>query len=395
MKYALGLPLLVASAGATTYFKEEFGEGWESRWIPSKHKSDFGVLAASHGKFYGDAKINMGMQTSQDAKFYSTGAAFPAFSNKGKDLVLQFSVKHEQKIDCGGGYLKFLPDGADLAGFHGESPYNIMFGPDICGSATKRIHVIFNYKGENKLITKTIAPETDEVTHVYTLVVRPDQTYEVFVDQKSKASGSLVDDWEFLEPKKIRDPSLSKPADWVDAARIDDPSDVKPAGYDDIPETLVDPEATKPEDWDDEMDGEWEAPIIPNPEFKGPFVAKQMDNPDYKGPWVHPEIDNPAFVEDNNIYAFDSFGAVALDVWQVKSGSIFDNVFIGDDLAEAEAFAAATYGATIEGEKAMKAAEEEADRKKQEEEAAARASMEDEFAEDEIEQEREELREEL
>lgn len=29
-------------------------------------------------------------------------------------------------------------------------------GPDICGYSTKRVHVIFNYKGQNHLITKDI-----------------------------------------------------------------------------------------------------------------------------------------------------------------------------------------------------------------------------------------------
>ena len=29
--------------------------------------------------------------------------------NTGKDLVLQFSVKHAQKMDCGGGYIKLIP----------------------------------------------------------------------------------------------------------------------------------------------------------------------------------------------------------------------------------------------------------------------------------------------
>jgi hypothetical protein len=30
----------------------------------------------------------------------------------------------------------------------------------------------------------------------------------------------------------------------------------------------------QPEDWDDEEDGEWKAPTIPNPEYKGPWKAK-------------------------------------------------------------------------------------------------------------------------
>merc|ERR1712210_345046 len=83
------------------------------------------------------------------------------------------------------------------------------------------------------------------------------------IDNESAKSGSLFDDFDFLEPKEIKDPSKSKPSDWVDAKKIPDPKDVKPEGYDDIPETIADPEAEQPEDWDVEEDGDWEAPQIP------------------------------------------------------------------------------------------------------------------------------------
>lgn len=36
----------------------------------------------------------------------------------------------------------------------------------------------------------------------------------------------------------------------------------------DKPETIPDPDAKKPEDWDDDMDGEWEPPMITNPDYK-------------------------------------------------------------------------------------------------------------------------------
>lgn len=37
----------------------------------------------------------------------------------------------------------------------------------------------------------------------------------------------------------------------------------------DKPEYISDPDASKPEDWDDDMDGEWEPPQIPNPDYSG------------------------------------------------------------------------------------------------------------------------------
>ena len=42
---------------------------------------------------------------------------------EGKDLVLQYTVKHEQKIDCGGGYVKILPSTVDQKNFNGDSDY--------------------------------------------------------------------------------------------------------------------------------------------------------------------------------------------------------------------------------------------------------------------------------
>ena len=99
------------------------------------------------------------------------------------------------------------------------------------------IHAIFNHKGQNLLKSEKISLEysdKNEFTHLYTLHVKPDGTYEVFFDLESKAKGNLVDDWDF--PKKtIDDPDDKKPDDWVDETEIDDPEDKKPEGYDDIP----------------------------------------------------------------------------------------------------------------------------------------------------------------
>lgn len=64
-----------------------------------------------------------GIQTSEDYRFYAISAQFPEFSNKDKTLVFQFSVKHEQKLDCGGGYMKLLSGEIDQKKFGGDTPY--------------------------------------------------------------------------------------------------------------------------------------------------------------------------------------------------------------------------------------------------------------------------------
>jgi len=110
MKTSLLLLVCLGSALAEVYFEDRFDkEDWESRWVQSTHKgAEAGKFAWTAGKFYGDADKDKGIQTSQDAKFYALSSEFKPFSNKDKPLVLQFTVKHEQNIDCGGGYAKLF-----------------------------------------------------------------------------------------------------------------------------------------------------------------------------------------------------------------------------------------------------------------------------------------------
>merc|ERR1711959_515779 len=360
----------LAFAAAEVFFEEEFGDGWESRWVSSKSKTDYGAFKVSAGKFYGDAEAGKGLQTSQDAKFYAISAKHKDFSNDGKTIVVQFSAKHVQDIDCGGAYLKLAPASLDAKKFQGDSEYNIMFGPDICGSSTKKTHVIFNYKGKNLDKKKEVRAESDTLSHLYTLIVKPDNTYEVQIDMNKVDSGSLEEGWDFLEPKEIRDPDEKKPDDWVDEAEIDDPEDKKPEGHDDIPAKIADPKATKPDDWDDESDGTWEAPQIDNPDYKGAWKAKRIKNPAYKGVWEAKLIANPKYVADDKIGQYEKFNVVGIDVWQVKSGTIFDNILITDDVEYAKEHAEKTWKAQKDGEKAAKEKADEEKRKADEEERA-------------------------
>merc|ERR1712078_351217 len=249
--------ICLGAVAAEVYFEEDFSGDWESRWVQSENKDDLGKFVAT-ADINGDAS-NLGLKTSQDAKFYGISAVTKEFSNKDKPLVVQYSVKHEQGIDCGGAYLKLGPAPFDGKKFHGETVYNVMFGPDICGM-TKRTHLIFNYKEKNLLKDKDLRTESDELTHVYTLIVKPDNTFEVQIDGTKVEDGKLAEGWKFLEPKEIDDPEDKKPADWVDEAEMDDPEDKKPDG------------------WDDESDGEWEATQIDNPDYKGAWKAKRIAN---------------------------------------------------------------------------------------------------------------------
>merc|ERR1712224_271934 len=151
----------------------------------------------------------------------------------------------------------------------------------------------------------------------------------------------IKEDWEVLKPKEIPDPEDKKPEDWVEEKRI------------------VDEEAKKPDDWDDEEDGEWEAPMKDNPAYKGDWSVKRITNPAYKGFWEAKKIANPEYVDDDKIYSYADFGFLGFDLWQVKGGTIFDNVILCDDVAEADEFAK-KWKAVNEVEKAKKKEEDDA-----------------------------------
>ena len=346
------LVCLLVMACATVHFSEEFNSGWTSRWVQSS-KQDFGKFEQSSGAWFVDEAVDQGIRTPTNARFYAISAKFPSFTNADKQLVVQFTVKHEQHLDCGGGYIKLLPEGFDQENFGGETPYLIMFGPDICGSE-KKTHVLIPYKGKNFINNKRFRVESDNFTHLYTLVINSDNTFKVLIDNEEAHGGALEDFFDVLPAKEIGDPDSQKPSDWVDSPTIADVNDVKPADWDDVPELIQDASATRPEDWDDEKDGEWKAPKIGNPDYKGEWRQKTIPNPDYKGPWSAPRIPNPEYHSEPNLYNIGTAGGIGIEIWQVTSGSIFDNIFVGDSLEEARAFADRTFKDRKEKEPAVK-----------------------------------------
>jgi len=359
---ALAFALLAATAcAAEVYFEESFDGDWQSRWTMGKPDGkETGKWDVSAGKWFVDEAVNKGLQATEDMRFYSVSAKLSKPStSKGKTLVLQFSAKVEnhQYAFCGGGYIKLLPDSLKQATFGGDDDYHIMFGPDLCGYDVSHVHAIFNHKGTNLLKSDKINLEyadKNEFTHLYTLVIEPDGTYEVLFDLESKAKGKLVDDWDFPKPT-IDDPDDKKPSDWVDESEIDDPEAKKPDGYDDIPAQIPDPDASKPEDWDDEDDGEWEPPLIDNPDFKGEWIAPKVANPAYKGEWSPKQIANKDYEEGVQLAAYDSF-YVGYELWVVNNGTIFDNILVTDSVEYAKEQGEKLWRPTSKGEKDKKEA---------------------------------------
>merc|ERR1712238_495195 len=181
--------------------------------------------------------------------------------------------------------------------------------------------------------------EPEGTSHLYRMVLKPDNTVKVDIDEENIYEGSIKEDWEVLLPKEITDPEDKKPDDWSDESMIDDPTEKKPDDW--VEEKrIVDESAKKPDDWDDEED-------------------------------------------DDAVYKYEDFGFVGIDLWQVKASTIFDNIIITDDIAEADAFAA-KWKALSKAELEQKA---KADEGKKEEDKKAEDEDKDDDDEDEKESE--------
>jgi calnexin len=386
-----------------TYFAEAFESeaSFRQRWVLSKSKKD-GVDAAV-SKYDGQWSVeeptdnplqnDLGLILMSRAKHHAISARLDKpFDFSGKPLVVQYEVKFQNGQECGGAYIKLLSkdDKLDLNNFHDKTPYTIMFGPDKCGNDHK-LHFIFRHKNplkgtlEEKHAKKPTATLdsyfSDKKTHLYTLVVNSDNSFQVYVDHTLVNSGSLLSDVSppVNPPKEIADPDDKKPADWDERERVPDPDAVKPEDWDedapemiedtsavkpdgwldDEPELVPDSTAEKPSDWDDDTDGEWEPPMInnpkcesapgcgewkppkvKNPDFRGKWIRPTMDNPNYKGKWSPRMIPNPEFFEDLTPYKMTPIVAVGLELWSMSNGIVFDNFIITDDKKVADRWAA-------------------------------------------------------
>jgi len=333
---------------------------------------------------------DMGLLVPIEAQHYGISTQFPAIVGaKEVPFVFQFEARFQEGHQCGGAYVKlFDNNGKKAEDFDNDTPYIIMFGPDKCGENNK-VHFIFQHqnpktgKWEEKHLKDPPKVGDTHMTHLYGLIINPDNTFEIQVDGVKKASGDLLTSMTppIEPPKEVDDPSDSKPSDWVDEAKmtdpsaskpedwdedephsIDDPSATMPAGWnEDVPVGKIpDPAATTPADWDTDEDGEWEAPsidnpactvgcgkwkppTISNPKYKGKWSAPQIDNPAYKGIWKPRQIANPEYFEDKTPCILPKIDSVGIDIWTMQKGLLFDNFVLGTDPARVAAFAEETW----------------------------------------------------
>ncbi|XP_015677023.2 calmegin [Protobothrops mucrosquamatus] len=387
------------------YFTETFDDAILSGWVLSRTKKE--DTDENIAKYDGRWEIeplkentvpgDRGLILKSVAKHHAISTMLTKpFVFDIKPLIVQYEVNFQDGIDCGGAYVKLLSksDDLDLEYFYDKTSYTIMFGPDKCGEDYK-LHFIFRHKHpktgdyEEKHAKRPDVDlkkiYTDKKTHLYTLVLKPDNTFEVLIDQAVVSKGNLLEDMipPINPPKEIEDPNDKKPEDWDERPKIpdpdavkpddwneeeppniEDPDAVKPEGWlDNEPEYIPDPNAEKPEDWDEEMDGEWEAPQIPNPKceaapgcgvwahpmmnnpnYKGKWKPPMIENPNYQGIWSPQKIPNPDYFEDTHPFQMTTVDAMGLELWSMTSNIYFDNFIICSDKEVADRWAADGWG---------------------------------------------------
>lgn len=383
-------------------FLEQFTDDWDSRWTPSHAKKQdskteedwayVGTWSVEEPTVLKGIEGDKGLVVKNPAAHHAISAKFDKkIDPKGKDLVVQYEVKLQNGLECGGAYMKLLQENKALHAeeFSNASPYIIMFGPDKCG-ATNKVHFIFRHKNpktgeyEEKHLKTPPMARVVKTTTLYTLIVKADQAFEILIDGTSAKNGSLLED--FSPPvnpeKEIDDAKDTKPEDWVDQPRIADPEATKPEDWDedapfevvddeatkpedwldDEPASVPDPEAEKPEDWDEEEDGDWISPTVPNPkcdevsgcgkweppmkknpEYKGKWSAPFIDNPAYKGIWAPRKIKNPNYFEDKTPANFEPMGAIGFEIWTMQNDILFDNIYIGHSVEDAKSLQSETF----------------------------------------------------
>ncbi|KAH0795296.1 Calreticulin family protein [Histomonas meleagridis] len=207
----------------------------------------------------------------------------------------------------------------------------------------------------------------------YTLIIRPNNKFIIFVDGSPLRFGSLLKDFypPVNPPREIDDPTDTKPIDWVDDEYVIDETVKKPSDWDETqPEFIPDPEkldppkgwllaesklipnqdSKQPKDWDESIFGKWEPELIPNPKcenvpgcgpyeppliinpkFVGPWEPPRYRNPQYKGKWIPRRIPNPNFYEDLSPHNFANFTGVGFDLWTIDGTVGISDIIISSD----------------------------------------------------------------
>ncbi|KAJ6237375.1 calnexin 14d-related [Anaeramoeba flamelloides] len=292
---------------------------YRGKWTIENSKNPSGVIN------------DTGLVMKTEAALHGISKEFQTpFDPTSKGLIIQYELRYQEFVSCAGSYIKLLSQ-FDSQHFSRDNDYLIMFGPDWCGKQSNAVRFIYGLNdsgndkeatatesksGSEKLVQLEDPPEMklDDLSHLYTLVIFPNQSWEIWVDLETVKQGSnLTKGFNGIEQKWINDPDDFEPEDWDENEYIEDPN------------------AKTPQLWDTEQDGEWEAPRIENPDWEE---------------WQPRKILNPNWNENQNGFAFQPIHGMGLELWSMGKNIMFDNILVtsADKINEVKLFANQTWG---------------------------------------------------
>ncbi|KAI5949896.1 hypothetical protein KGF54_005374 [Candida jiufengensis] len=348
---------------------------------------------------YAGFKKDLGLVMKSRASHYSISYKLPhSIDNKNKNLVIQYEVKLQKGLDCGGAYIKLLDESTNYHFLNSETPYQIMFGPDKCGSENK-IHFIIrkllpNGEYEEKILQNPPMARYNDLSNLYTLIIKPNQDFEIRINGEVAKAGNFNGNVNLFSPsinppKEIIDENDKQPKHWDDREYIPDPNAKPPKDYEKLHQypQIPDPSAIKPENWDEEEPryipdplaikplnakedwkpplivnpkcetgcGPWQPPLIANANYKGPWFPPDIKNPNYKGIWKPRKIANPNYYELENPSQLDKpIGGIGFELWNMDGEVLFDNIYLGNSIKEAEFIGNTTFKLKVEEEYKIK-----------------------------------------
>ena len=203
-----------------SYFEDFSANDIEKYWIPT---SEINYTAIWHIEdtyepisFPNEKALVMKSKTGYGA--VSTKLKSP-ISFQNKTFILQYEMRPEIGLSCTGTYIKLFSDpNFNEDTLTNKTPFTIMFGPDKCGTASNKIQFIWNYyhqKHKHYIEKQLKEPPhfpTDPYNHLYTLIIRSDNSYSILLDNIMAKNGSLFFDFNPpLEKRLIDDPNDKKP----------------------------------------------------------------------------------------------------------------------------------------------------------------------------------------
>lgn len=300
-------------------------------------------------------------------------------------FILQYEARSQFHFRCTSAFIKLLTADYKPQAFSNSTEHIIEFGPERCWDFNQTRFTVITYQEDPETHQKTKIEHkmkhshwipNDEVTHLFTLIIRPNNTFEYLIDNRSMRNGTFIDAFDppIFNMPSIDDPTDVKPSDWDDRILIPDPNAKKPLDWDDnapeeIPDpkrknppndwlldeplTIINPKAKKPQNWDEDKLGEWKPPEIPNPKcsrarvkgcgpyiqpkirnpkFRGVWKTHWINNPDYKGEWKPRQIKNPNYKGETNFnFSLPPITGLAFDVWAEFPEFAFSNIMIATD----------------------------------------------------------------